>query len=108
MKRSIEFSQKHRANTASDGLKSGRDLWPGWVDALRKYQMDGLVGWLLDTGRPFCFLSAQFMYMLSPFAGTRLVQVGQMLESDEDSQAFAQLLATAGQGDARSGQEEST
>ncbi len=75
---------------------SDRDRWARWVDALRKYQIDGLVGWFLDAGRPFAFLSAQLIYFASPFVGSGIERVGRMLESDDDSRAFARLL-NAGQ-----------
>lgn len=93
VKFSMENSRDGHATPAPEGVKGGRDQWPRWIDALRKYQLDGLLVWFMDVGRPFAFLSAQLMYMTSPFLGTGLEQVGKMLESDEESQAFAQLLA---------------
>jgi hypothetical protein len=92
MKSSIEFTSSPYATPASEGLGSGRDQWPRWAEALRRYQLHDLVGWFLDAGRPLSFLSAQFLYMASPFVGIGAERVGRLLESDEESEAFARLL----------------
>ena len=103
VKFSMQNSRDGHATPAPEGVRGGRDQWPRWIDALRKYQLDGLLVWFMDVGRPFAFLSAQLMYMTSPFLGTGLEQVGKMLESDEESRAFASLLADRTDIDARAG-----
>lgn len=97
MKSTMQFPAKDQEAGAPQGVVCERDHWARWVDALRKYQLDGLVGWFLDGGRPFAFLSAQLLYIASPFVGAGIERVGRMLESEDDSRAFAQLL-DAGQG----------
>lgn len=70
----------------------GREQWLLWVHALRSRRLDGLVGWFLDAGRPLAFISAQIMYMATPFVGEQAERVGRLLESDDDSSAFSYLL----------------
>ncbi len=88
----MEFTRSPDATPAHEGLGSGRDEWGRWAETLRRFQLDGLVGWILDAGRPFAFLSAQLMYLASPFVGSGAERVGRLLESDEESEAFLQLL----------------
>ena len=99
----MESSPNARATPTTDGVAMGRDQWGSWVDALRRYQLDGLMGWFLDAGRPLAFLSAQLMYIASPFVGTGIEKLGRMLESDEESQAFARLLSSPKDLDAKPG-----
>ncbi len=72
--------------------ETGRERWPAWVNALHRFQLEGLAGWFLDTGRPVALVSAQILYMLTPFVGSEAERVGRLLESDRDSRAFLDLL----------------
>jgi hypothetical protein len=71
---------------------SPRAHWLEWVERLRRYQLDGLAGWLLDAGRPLVVLSAQVLYMGRPFLGESADALARMLESDDEARAFASLL----------------
>ncbi len=93
MKSSTVLSRSPRAKPTLGQVESDRDQWPMWVNTLRRYQLDSLVGWFLDVGRPFAFLSAQIMYFATPFVGRSAERVGRLLESDEDSRDFSRLLA---------------
>lgn len=93
MKSSLEFTRSSEATGATEALASSRDEWPRWVEVLRRYQLNGLVGWFLDAGRPLSFLSAQFLYMASPFVGAGAERWGRLLESGEEAEAFARLLS---------------
>lgn len=93
MKSSMEFNRNPHTTPTPERPGTGRDERPRWVDGLRRYQLDGLVGWFLDAGRPFAFLSAQLMYMATPFIGIGAERVGRLLESDEESEAFLRLLS---------------
>jgi len=89
----MEFTRSSHATPVPEGLESGREPWPRWVEVLRRYQLHGLVSWFLDAGRPLSFLSAQFLYMASPFVGIGAERVGRLLESAEESDAFGRLLS---------------
>jgi hypothetical protein len=93
MKSSIEFTRSPQRKPAPEGVEPGRGHWNRWAEALRRYQLDGLAGWFLDAGRPLSLLSAQLLYMASPLVGTGAERVGRLLESDEESSAFARLLS---------------
>ncbi len=73
-------------------MQSPREDWLRWAETLRRYQADGLVSWLLEGGRPLAIVTAQLLYWGRPFLGVSAQALGQMLESDEDAQAFAALL----------------
>ncbi len=71
-----------------------RAHWPQWAETLRRYQLDGMVSWLLEAGRPFALLSAQILYIGQPFLGANTEALARMLESDEEAQDFAVFLDT--------------
>ena len=73
-------------------MQSPREDWLRWVDALRRYQIDGFVSWLLEGGRPLAIFSAQILYCGRPFFGDTAQALAHMLESDEEARAFAALL----------------
>jgi hypothetical protein len=73
-------------------MVSPRQYWLDWVETLRRYQLDGLVLWLLEVGRPLTLLSAQLIYMGRPFLGTGAEALARTLESDTEARAFAALL----------------
>ncbi len=92
MKPTMPLLHNQSPSTAPKGAGGERDDWRRWVGALRRYRLDGLMGWFIDTGRPLALISAQFMYAAGPFLGSGIERLGHMLESDEDSRAFAQML----------------
>ncbi len=73
-------------------MLSPREDWLQWAATLRRYQADGFVSWLLEAGRPLAILTAQILYWGQPFLGGNAQALGQMLESDEQSRLFADLL----------------
>ena len=73
-------------------MLSPREDWLQWAETLRRYQADGFVSWLLEAGRPLAILTAQVLYWGRPFLGDGAQSLGQMLESDEEARAFAELL----------------
>ncbi len=73
-------------------MRTPREDWLRWADALRRYQADGIASWLLEAGRPLAILTAQLLYVGRPFLGDTAQALGQMLESDEDAREFASLL----------------
>jgi hypothetical protein len=74
-------------------MHSPRENWSRWAENLRRYQLDGVMSWFLDAGRPLALLSAQALYVSRPFLGGAVDEIAQMLESDDEARAFASLLS---------------
>jgi len=67
--------------------------WLRWAESLRRRKLDGLTLWLLEAGAPLTVLGAQIMYVAQPFfGGKESTAIANMLENDEETQAFARLL----------------
>jgi hypothetical protein len=66
--------------------------WQDWGEQVRRRNLSGLVAWLLDAARPVAFISAQLLYMGSPFIGVGAQRIAGLLESDEAADAFADYL----------------
>jgi len=71
---------------------SPREHWSRWVQTLRRYQLDGLVTWILEAGGPLAVLSAQALYFGRPFLGESASALARTLESDDELHAFISLL----------------
>ena len=70
-----------------------RSDWSKWAESLRRLKLDGFAAWLLEAGGPLTILSAQAVYMSQPFIGGKnLNSLAQMLEDDDQTQAFARYL----------------
>jgi len=70
-----------------------RSEWSSWAEALRRLKLDVVAAWLLEAGGPFTVLGAQAVYLSQPFlGGEKLDSLAQMLEEDEETQAFARYL----------------
>jgi hypothetical protein len=70
--------------------------WSHWAEALRRLKLDGFASWLLDAGAPLTLLGAQALYIGQPFLGGKRASswnsFAQMLEQEEEVQAFARYL----------------
>jgi hypothetical protein len=70
-----------------------RSDWSTWAESLRRLKLDGFAAWVLEAGGPLTILGAQALYMSQPFfGGKQLHALAQMLEEDEETQAFARFL----------------
>lgn len=70
-----------------------RSDWSAWAESLRRLKLDGIAAWVLEAGGPLTVLGAQALYMSQPFlGGEKLGSLAQMLEEDEEVQAFARYL----------------
>jgi len=70
-----------------------RPEWSHWAETLRRFKLDGLASWLFEAGAPLTILGAQALYIGQPFFGGKgLGSFAQMLEEDEEVQAFARYL----------------
>jgi hypothetical protein len=79
-------------NPSTPLIRSSRVHWLQWAEILRRYQLDEIVSWLLDAGRPLAILSAQLFYMGRPFLGAFAEELAKTLESDDEARAFASFL----------------
>lgn len=70
-----------------------RPDWSHWAETLRRLKLDGLASWLLEAGAPLTVLGAQALYVSQPFLGGKTWNsFAQMLEDDDEAQAFARYL----------------
>lgn len=70
-----------------------RSEWSKWAESLRNLKLDGIVAWLLEAGAPLTILGAQALYISQPFVGgNKINSLAQMLEQEDETQAFAQYL----------------
>jgi len=79
-------------NSSTPLIRSSRVHWLQWAENLRRYELDGIISWVLDAGRPLAILSAQVLYMGRPFLGETANELAITLESDDEARAFASLL----------------
>ncbi len=73
-------------------MQSPRDKWPLWAETLRRYRFAGIASWFLEAGRPLALLSAQALYVGRPFLGGGVDGLARMLESEDETRAFASFL----------------
>lgn len=70
--------------------------WSHWAESLRRFKLDGIASWVLEAGAPLTILGAQALYISQPFLGgnrgNSWSSFAQMLEEDEEAQAFARYL----------------
>ena len=70
-----------------------RSEWSTWAESLRNLKLDVMVAWLLEAGAPLTILGAQALYISQPFVGgNKINSLAQMLEQEDETQAFAQYL----------------
>lgn len=70
-----------------------RSEWSEWAESLRRFKLDVVAAWLLEAGGPLTVLGAQAVYLGQPFlGGKKLDSLAQMLEEEEETQAFARYL----------------
>lgn len=69
------------------------EIWNHWAGSLRRLKLDGLVSWLLEGGAPLHLIGAQALYIGLPFVGgTQFESIAQLLEDENELQAFVQFL----------------
>jgi hypothetical protein len=74
------------------GSSKSRHQWQKWGNALRKYELQDLAAWLLEAASPLALISAQLLYMGTPFLGPGAGRLARLLESDEDRLELAHIL----------------
>jgi hypothetical protein len=74
-------------------MKSPREYWPRWAESLRRYQLHEIAASFLEAGSPFALLGAQALYFGRVFMeNEQLTALAEMLEEDNEAQAFASFL----------------
>ncbi|MCS6995253.1 MAG: hypothetical protein N2117_08025 [Anaerolineales bacterium] len=77
-------------------MDSTQAHWPAWIDSLRRRKLDGLALWLLESVAPLRILTAQILYVVQPLVlpqtGHQLNAIARLLEQDEETHAFADIL----------------
>lgn len=67
--------------------------WSTWAESLHRFKLDGLVSWFLEAGSPLSALGAQVLYVSQPLLGGKQIHsIAQMLEDENETQAFARYL----------------
>jgi hypothetical protein len=94
MKTGAEVSRTPAIAGGPTAIGPDRGHWLKWVGLLRRYELDGVAGWLLDAGKPLAYLSAQILYFTRPFVGAGADRLARLLESNDEAAAFVALLAS--------------
>ncbi|WKZ36930.1 MAG: hypothetical protein QY332_03200 [Anaerolineales bacterium] len=78
-------------------MKSPREFWPRWAEALRRYQLHELTASFLEAGSPLALLGAQAIYFGGGFIRSdQLTALAETLEEEAEARAFASFLIQAG------------
>ena len=77
-------------------MDSPRTYWPKWTESLQKLGLEGFAALFLEAGGPVHILGAQLLYMGQPFAAPQasdgLLALANLLEQEDEAQAFAAIL----------------
>ena len=74
-------------------MQTSRAFWPAWANRLQHWNLSTLAAWLLEAGGPFTILCSQALYFTRPFfGGEQLEALAQVLEEEDEVQAFANFL----------------
>ena len=74
-------------------MQTSRTYWPTWAKRLNHWNLNTFAAWLLEAGGPLTLLGSQALYFVSPFFGGKQIQtLAEMLEEDDEVQAFANYL----------------
>ena len=73
------------------------DPWPSWAAFLRRYRLENIAAWLLESSGPLAIVSAQLIYMggplLQPFLRRdQMDALAILLENQDEGQAFLAYL----------------
>ena len=73
------------------------DSWPAWVSFLRRFGLENLAAWLLESGGPLAVLGAQFIYLGGPFLRPviereQMEAIALLLEDRDEGHAFLAYL----------------
>lgn len=74
-----------------------RDYWSSWASFLRRYRLEGIATWALESLAPLTVLAAQLLYAGKPLLGSSppgsgVLSLAHMLEDAQESRAFLDYL----------------
>jgi hypothetical protein len=80
-----------------DQVSELHSTWPGWARFLRRYGLENLVAWALETAGPLSVLGAQVLYFGGPLLRPALTDMqrdalASLLEDREQALAFSAFL----------------
>ena len=83
------------------GMTEDRELWSGWVKALRKQGLQEPVAWLINAGKPAAILLSQAITVAFPFVTSGpsdriLAPFARLLEDEDQLEDFARALLNNG------------
>ncbi len=68
-------------------------VWTKWAETFSRFNMEGLVAWLLEAGEPLILVGAQLLYFGQPLFGSEgITDLAHFLEDKEKTRAFAAFL----------------
>ena len=74
-------------------MRTPSATWIKWAETLSRFNLEGLVSWLLEAGEPFMLVGAQLLYFGQPLLGSdRITDLAHFLEDKEETRAFAAFL----------------
>ena len=81
----------------SDAHPEPHDPWPSWAVFLRRYRLENVAAWLLESSGPLAIIGAQLIYMgvplLQPLAQRdRMEALAILLEDHNEGRAFLAYL----------------
>ena len=68
------------------------ERWTGWAGALRRLGLADAAAWLIEAAGPLRLVGAQLLIAGGVFAGKDAVEFADLLEDEQASQAFIELL----------------
>jgi hypothetical protein len=83
------------------GMTEDRELWSGWVKALREQGLQEPVAWLIKAGKPAAILLSQLIILASPLilnssSDRKLASMTRLLEDADQLDDFASALLQNG------------
>lgn len=83
------------------GMTEDRELWSGWVKALRKQGLQEPVAWLITAGKPAAILLSQALTVAFPLVSSDpseriLAPFTRLLEDGDELEDFARSLLDNG------------
>ena len=74
-------------------MRKPSDAWTKWAETFSRFNVEGLVIWLLEAGEPLMLVGAQMLHFGQPLIGSeRVTDLAHFLENKEETRAFSAFL----------------
>lgn len=78
-------------------MNTEKQIWQGWIEALRQRKLDAAVALLLEASGPLNVVAAQLVYLGQPLLGTarsygQLQALAHLLEDADQTHSFVRDL----------------